>query len=188
MKAMIKSLIKKSFHFLGYDIHALPAPVVPPPPLRLRKSRLPISSTARPASPILKPEATDGNATMSEIVSINSLVAKRAPKVFEIGTFDGRTSVNMIANAPKDAILYTLDLPETDVGKTVLPRTRGNSITRTRKSQAPVLPARVGKNKLSSFGETPVLSILRLIRAKPTLFSLTPATPMTTSKTIQWWL
>jgi predicted O-methyltransferase YrrM len=34
--------------------------------------------------------------------------------VFEIGTFDGRTTLNISRNAPDDARIYTLDLPPTE--------------------------------------------------------------------------
>ena len=37
---------------------------------------------------------------------------------FEIGTFDGRTTLNMAANTPDDAIIYTLDLPREQVDHT----------------------------------------------------------------------
>lgn len=118
---MIKSFIKQSLHSLGYEIRALPAPVPIPPPLQLPEVPLTHILDGEMSIFLLKPEGVDGNVSMSELASINALVAKRAPKVlFEIGTFDGRTSVNMIANAPKDALLYTLDLPKADLGKTVL--------------------------------------------------------------------
>lgn len=63
--------------------------------------------------------AKDGNVSVLELLSINALVATRAPKhLFEIGTFDGRTTLNMIANSPDGAVIYTLDLPKNDLGKT----------------------------------------------------------------------
>lgn len=37
---------------------------------------------------------------------------------FEIGTFDGRTTLNMAANTPDEAIIYTLDLPCEQVNAT----------------------------------------------------------------------
>ena len=38
---------------------------------------------------------------------------------FEIGTFDGRSTLNMAINAP-DAMIYTLDLPAEDIRKATL--------------------------------------------------------------------
>jgi len=35
----------------------------------------------------------------------------KARNIFEIGTFDGRTTRNMAANVTKDGHVYTLDLP-----------------------------------------------------------------------------
>ena len=46
-------------------------------------------------------------------------------KIFEIGTFDGRTTLNMAANA-KDAVVYTLDLPASHVGQTKLQIEKGD--------------------------------------------------------------
>src|SRR6185436_7400551 len=38
--------------------------------------------------------------------------------LFEIGTFDGRTTMNMAANSPAEAHVYTLDLPAAQVENT----------------------------------------------------------------------
>lgn len=74
----------------------------------------------------LKPEllettAADGNVTEYELFALASLAKKFQPKrLFEIGTFDGRTSLNLIANSAPDAELYTLDLPQSDIAQTEL--------------------------------------------------------------------
>jgi predicted O-methyltransferase YrrM len=48
-------------------------------------------------------------------VLLARLVRDRRPRtLFEIGTFDGRTTLNLAANAPDEAIVYTLDLPATE--------------------------------------------------------------------------
>jgi len=61
---------------------------------------------------ILEPIGRGGNVALEEIVAIARLLKAHAPKtVFEIGTFDGRTTLNMAANLPEDAQVYTLDLP-----------------------------------------------------------------------------
>lgn len=87
----------------GYDHRAGPPPslpvvgitdVVPDVPIRLRE-----------------PVTADGNVSLLELVVLDSLIAARQPqRIFEIGTFDGRTSLNFAANAPR-AMVHTLDLP-----------------------------------------------------------------------------
>ena len=54
---------------------------------------------------------SDGNVSHLELLVLNRMVRERSPStIFEIGTFDGRTALNLAANAPS-AIVYTLDLP-----------------------------------------------------------------------------
>jgi predicted O-methyltransferase YrrM len=55
----------------------------------------------------------DGNVRVSEL-AILALAASHAPpagEIVEIGTFDGRTALNLAINAPRDATVMTLDLP-----------------------------------------------------------------------------
>lgn len=48
----------------------------------------------------------------SEVMAIGAMVRLLKPeRVLEIGTFEGNTTVNLAANAPSDARVYTLDLP-----------------------------------------------------------------------------
>lgn len=64
--------------------------------------------------PVVLRELTShrGEVTMAELAVLARLVRTGRPRaLFEIGTFDGRTTLNMAANAPDDAIVYTLDLP-----------------------------------------------------------------------------
>ena len=51
-------------------------------------------------------------------------------KVFEIGTFRGRTALNFALNSPRDARIYTLDLPPDD---------RGSAQQRTNASDAMII-------------------------------------------------
>ena len=61
---------------------------------------------------IRQPAAADGNISELELIVIARLVRRAAPRsLFEIGTFDGRTTLNMAANAPPEATVHTLDLP-----------------------------------------------------------------------------
>lgn len=76
---------------------------------------------------ILEPDVVSGNISDLELIAINKLVKKYQPAVcFEIGTFDGRTTLNLAANAGPDARIYTLDLPRGDVDATGLPLDRGD--------------------------------------------------------------
>ena len=69
---------------------------------------------------LMAPEAADGNVSLVELHCMNALVIRHHPmRIFEIGTFDGRTSLNMIANAPEGAHLWTLDLPQENVDTTI---------------------------------------------------------------------
>lgn len=71
---------------------------------------------------IREPMAVNGNVSLLEVMTIARLVQWRCPKrLFEIGTFDGRTTLNMAANCPSDAQVYTLDLPASGLNATALP-------------------------------------------------------------------
>ena len=62
---------------------------------------------------------SDGNITPIELVIISLLISTLKPKkVLEIGTFNGRTTINMALNQPKDGEVITIDLP---TNKTKLP-------------------------------------------------------------------
>ena len=53
-----------------------------------------------------------GGATITELSTIAYLCRLHAPKtIFEIGTLEGRTTLNMALNSPEDCRIYTLDLP-----------------------------------------------------------------------------
>lgn len=76
---------------------------------------------------VCEPEAVLGNVSMLETVVINQLIAMRRPmSLFEIGTFDGRTTLNMAANAPPGARVYTLDLPQQQLDRTALSVVEGD--------------------------------------------------------------
>jgi len=65
-------------------------------------------------APIVMPNLTPvmGNVAVIELAVMTQLVRARHPKrLFEIGTFDGRTTLALAANADPDAVVYTLDLP-----------------------------------------------------------------------------
>ncbi|MGH7618533.1 MAG: class I SAM-dependent methyltransferase [Gemmatimonadaceae bacterium] len=54
-----------------------------------------------------------GNVDLLELLVLARLVRARRPRrLLEIGTFDGRSTLNLAVNAPDDAVVYTLDLPD----------------------------------------------------------------------------
>ena len=68
---------------------------------------------------ILEPISLNGNVSLLEVVVINHLVKTRSPNsIFELGTFDGRTSLNMAANMPESGVVLTLDLPQSSLNST----------------------------------------------------------------------
>jgi predicted O-methyltransferase YrrM len=70
---------------------------------------------------IFTDEFEDGNLSNFEIECICRIVKKYNPAaIFEIGTFNGRTSLNMAANTFLESKIYTLDLPMQDISKTAL--------------------------------------------------------------------
>ena len=65
-------------------------------------------------------ETEDGNVSLSELLCIVSIVKHfKVNKIFEIGTFNGRTTLNIHKNCIKEPKIFTLDLPATDAEKTV---------------------------------------------------------------------
>jgi predicted O-methyltransferase YrrM len=70
--------------------------------------------------------ARDGNVSLLELMVIAQLTAARQPaEIFEIGTFDGRTTLNLAANSA--GRVFTLDLPAEDLANTGLPLARGDA-------------------------------------------------------------
>jgi predicted O-methyltransferase YrrM len=62
------------------------------------------------------------NVSVLELVVIVKLIKHYEPKkLFEIGTFDGRTTLNMACNSSEQAEIYTLDLPKGQLRTTELP-------------------------------------------------------------------
>jgi predicted O-methyltransferase YrrM len=63
----------------------------------------------------------DGNISAGELAVLNGLVRKYAPqRIFEIGTFDGRTTLNFSLNTSAGTRIFTLDLPAKDMGSVKL--------------------------------------------------------------------
>ena len=71
----------------------------------------------------------NGNITLTELTIIANLTKSLRPKsVFEFGTFNGRTTLNLMANAPEGSVIYTLDLPGKMVNKTALEVEAGDKL------------------------------------------------------------
>jgi hypothetical protein len=56
----------------------------------------------------------NGNVRISELAILSALAAscEDSTNIFEIGTFDGRTTINLALNSRKKCMIYTLDLPQ----------------------------------------------------------------------------
>ena len=66
-------------------------------------------------------DAIAGNVVEIELLVIAALVQQTEPHLcFEIGTFDGRTALNIATNQPTDGRVYTLDLPRSGKDSTLL--------------------------------------------------------------------
>src|SRR5215831_19609127 len=58
----------------------------------------------------------DGTQSLFQLFIINSLCSLFRPlRLFEFGTFRGRTTLNLAANSPDGATVFTLDLPTENI-------------------------------------------------------------------------
>jgi len=62
---------------------------------------------------LLKTHKRNGNTQLGELAVLALAAAATAPgsEIIEIGTFDGRTTLNLAVNAPDETAIFTLDLP-----------------------------------------------------------------------------
>lgn len=61
-------------------------------------------------------DAVDGNVSERELITICRLIRSMRPaRLFEMGTFDGRTTLNMAVNAAPGAVVHTLDLARSEI-------------------------------------------------------------------------
>jgi hypothetical protein len=68
---------------------------------------------------LLEPLAAGGNVSVLELLVIGRLAGIAQPtRAFEIGTFDGRTTLNVAANLQAPAKVFTLDLPKAGLRET----------------------------------------------------------------------
>lgn len=98
-----RQLVAMLARHAGYDDH-------PPrdlPPIAVDELTSRDTAVVLPLS-----ESVDGNVSLLELLVLSRLTRERAPRaIFEIGTFDGRTTLALATNAPAESIVYTLDLP-----------------------------------------------------------------------------
>lgn len=102
-----------------------------------------------PAVPIELHEivGVDGNIPLAQLVVMMRLIRTCHPAaIFEIGTFDGRTTLNMAANSPGEAEIVTLDLPAGQIKDAALPTDIGDSAY----SEKPASGARFADSPLAS--------------------------------------
>lgn len=67
-------------------------------------------------------DAVDGNVSEKELIAICRIVRAMTPgRLFEFGTFDGRTTLNLAVNAGRAATVHTLDLPRSAVADSAAP-------------------------------------------------------------------
>jgi predicted O-methyltransferase YrrM len=65
----------------------------------------------QPKIQLMNVNQNDWQVTVFELAVINAFIAGRKPtNIFEIGTFDGRTTLNMYLNAERQARITTIDL------------------------------------------------------------------------------
>ncbi|MCP4632241.1 MAG: class I SAM-dependent methyltransferase [candidate division Zixibacteria bacterium] len=84
----------------------LPKPIIPQ--IELEKIT-PLNIESR----IIYPLFNQSNASLFENIVIGKIIKYRNPKrIFEFGTFDGKTTLTLSANSSPDAEVFTLDLPQ----------------------------------------------------------------------------
>lgn len=120
--------LRARHRFLIYQIAVHFGYPASPEPMRLRRAAV---SEVLPGSfepRLLELDPAEGNVTTFELAVLAESVRRRQPAtLFEIGTFDGRTTLNLAANAPANAFIHTLDLPASQVTATRFGLDRGES-------------------------------------------------------------
>lgn len=110
-----RGLIVELCRHFGYRYNVREQPAVPLVALdELTDETVPIDVRAL--------DSVDGNVSDRELIAICRLVRQSHPSaVFEFGTFDGRTTLNLAANSPANATVYTLDLPASESDRSAVP-------------------------------------------------------------------
>ena len=105
---------------------------------------------------LLEPLAEGGNVTMLELMVIANLARGAEPAAaFEIGTFDGRTTLNLAANLPGAGHVYTLDLPKAGLGDTTFELAPGEGAFVDKKESGAKFKGTVYANQITQlFGDS----------------------------------
>lgn len=76
----------------------------------------------------IEEESVNGNISTLELSVISELVHNYKPNsLLEIGTFDGRTTINLAKFSPDNSKVYTLDLPKEELEKTKYKLAKGET-------------------------------------------------------------
>lgn len=121
---------RETLHEVAFrlGLRTRPAPAPSGPPLNVPEVNLGELLAAPPAVTVLEQDAVDGNVTAYELWAIAQLTADRKPSAcFEIGTFDGRTTLNLAVNGGPGCKVYTLDLPPEQWSSTQLGLAQGDT-------------------------------------------------------------
>lgn len=97
--------LNKEFGFTLFDRNEDPPNLVP---------EITLGDLCPVSHPIqcMRPEFESGGIYPYELICMNMIVAHFLPqRIFEIGTFNGRTTLNLAANSGLESRLFTLDLP-----------------------------------------------------------------------------
>ncbi|MBL7131185.1 MAG: class I SAM-dependent methyltransferase [Candidatus Omnitrophica bacterium] len=98
---------------------------------------------------LIELDGGSGGVSHKELIIISAFIRFYEPKnVFEIGTFNGRTTLNMAANSLEDAIVYTLDLPKEALKATVHKIERGDRNLINKKKYGAKIDRLAYKNKI----------------------------------------
>lgn len=95
----------------GWDVDEFPARI-PQVPLRP-------FFTGDTAVRLRQLDVAPGNVSLTELTVIAAICARYRPAtIFEFGTLDGRTTLNLAENSPPDSRIFTLDLPVSQIDAT----------------------------------------------------------------------
>lgn len=112
-------VLKKRHRFLIFQIAQHFGMKMPAPDLRLPVAPLASVLGQRIDLKLLGSLGDPGNVSLLELMVIANLARTANPPVaFEIGTFNGRTALNLAANLPGEGKVLTLDLPQSQLGET----------------------------------------------------------------------
>ena len=93
------------------------------PPIVLRLPIITLAEATQKEQTVLmsEPAIIQGNVSLYELLALNMFVKTFDPAtIFEIGTFDGRTTLNFARNCSPNTKIYALDLPKDETSTALL--------------------------------------------------------------------